>query len=86
MLEDGRLWGNVAEPWQWRLAEWAFDDRAQPNRWESRPRGGSKSTDTAGLCMVAMLTTLAGGSQLDCYAVDRDQGRLVVGPLGAVGS
>ena len=78
VLEDGRRWGDVAEPWQWRLAEWAFDDRVQPNRWESRPRGGSKSTDTAGLLMVSMLTTLSAGSQLDAYAVDRDQARLIV--------
>jgi len=78
VLEDERRWGDVAEPWQWRLAEWAFDERARPNRWESRPRGGSKSTDIAGVCMTAMLTTLPAGSQLDVYAADRDQARLVV--------
>lgn len=78
VLETGQLWGNVAEPWQWKLAEWAFDPKSQPNRWESRPRGGSKSTDTAGLLMVSMLTTLPAGSQLDGYAVDRDQARLIV--------
>jgi len=78
VLEDGRRIGDVWESWQWALAMWAFDERARPNRWESRPRGGSKSTDIAGISMVAMLTTLAGGSQLDVYAVDRDQARLIV--------
>jgi phage terminase large subunit-like protein len=77
VLEDGRRWGDVAEPWQWRLAEWVFDDRASPNRWESRPRGGSKSTDIAGISMVAMLTVDPAGSRSYAIAVDRDQGRLI---------
>ena len=78
VLEDGRRIGDVWEPFQWDLAQWAFDERARPNRFETRPRGGSKSTDTAGILLVAMLTTLAPGSQLDAYAVDRDQARLIV--------
>ena len=77
VLEDDRRWGDVAEPWQWRLAEWAFDERARPNRWESRPRGGSKSTDIAAISMVAMLTTDPAGSRSYAVAVDRDQGRLI---------
>ena len=77
VLEDGRLWGDVAEPWQWRTAEWAFDERARPNRWDTRPRGGSKSTDIAGVSMVAMLTTDPVGSRSYAIAVDKDQGRLI---------
>ena len=77
VLEDGRLIGDVWEPWQWRLAEWVFDDRARPNRWESRPRGGSKSTDIAGICMVAMVELDPAGSRSYAIAVDRDQGRLI---------
>ncbi|MGO8870938.1 MAG: hypothetical protein ACLQPH_05955, partial [Acidimicrobiales bacterium] len=77
VLEDGRLWGDVAESWQWRLAEWSFDERARPNRWESRPRGGSKSTDIAAISMVAMLTTDPAGSRSYAIAVDKDQGRLI---------
>lgn len=78
VLEDGRLWGNVAEPWQWRLAEWLFDPTTQPNRWESRPRGGSKTTDVAGSVLVAMLETLSAGSRSYAFAVDRDQARYIV--------
>ena len=77
VLRDDSRWGDVSR-WQWKLAEWAFDERARPNRWESRPRGGSKSTDVSAIAMVAMLTTLPAGSQLDVYAADQDQARLVV--------
>jgi phage terminase large subunit-like protein len=77
VLEDGRRWGDVAELWQWRLAEWVFDERARPNRWESRPRGGSKSTDIAGICMAAMVELDPAGSRSYTIAVDKDQGRLI---------
>ena len=76
VLEDGRRWGEAAEPWQWSLAEWMFSD-STPSRWESRPRGGSKTTDVAGMAMVAMLTTLPVGSRSYAIAVDRDQGALI---------
>lgn len=78
VLEDERRIGDAWEPWQWRLAEWMFDEQARPNRFETRPRGGSKSTDSACILMVSMLTTLPAGSQLDAYAADRDQARLIV--------
>jgi phage terminase large subunit-like protein len=78
VLEDDRLWGDVAEPWQWALAEWSLDPASSPSRWESRPRGGSKSTDIAGLEMVAMLAVLPSGSRSYAIAVDRDQGRLII--------
>jgi phage terminase large subunit-like protein len=78
VLEDGRRWGDVAEPWQWALAVWLLDPDAPPSRWESRPRGGSKSTDAGAIAMVAMLTTLPAGSRAYAIAVDRDQGRLIV--------
>ena len=77
VLEDGRLWGDAAEPFQWDLAHWLLDTASAPNRWESRPRGGSKTTDDAGLAMVAMLTTLPAGTKSYMMAVDRDQGRLL---------
>ena len=56
VLEDGRRWGDIATPWQWGLAEWVLDPDGSPSRWESRPRGGSKTTDIAGISMVAMQT------------------------------
>jgi phage terminase large subunit-like protein len=77
VLEDGRLWGDVAEPWQWALAVWLLSPDSSPYRWESRPRGGSKTTDIAAIALVAMLTVLPAGSRLYAIAVDRDQGRLI---------
>jgi len=77
VMEDGRRWGDVAESWQWDLARWFFDPEDEPNRWESRPRGGSKTTDVAGLACVALLTTLPPGSRGYAMAVDRDQAALI---------
>ncbi len=76
-LEDGRLWGDVATPWQWAMAEWLLDPKSPPNRWESRPRGGSKTTDVAAVSMVALASTLPAGTRAYVAAVDRDQARLV---------
>ena len=78
VMEDGRRWGDVAEEFQWQTARWFFDADSTPYRWESRPRGGSKTTDVAGLLLVALTTTLPPGSRAYCVAVDRDQGGLVV--------
>ena len=78
VMEDSRRWGEVAEPWQWDLARWFFAADESPFRWESRPRGGSKSSDVAGLLLVAILTTLPAGSRSYVVAADRDQAALVV--------
>jgi phage terminase large subunit-like protein len=78
VLEDGQLWGAVAEPWQWDLAHWLIDPDGTPNRWESRPRGGSKSTDIAALLIVVLLCLLRPGSRCYCIAVDKDQGALII--------
>jgi len=77
VLEDDRRWGDAATDWQWELAEWLLDPDSSPSRWESRPRGGSKTTDVAGVSMVMMLTVLPAGSRLYAVAVDKDQGRLI---------
>jgi phage terminase large subunit-like protein len=78
VLRDGRLLGDVALPWQWNLAFWGFDPDAEPNRVETRPRGGSKTTDIAGLLAVRMLCVLPPGERCYSYASDRDQARLVL--------
>jgi hypothetical protein len=77
VLEDGRRWGAAASDFQWATARWALDPSAPPYRWDSRPRGGSKTTDAAALCAVLMVAVLPPGSSLVCFAVDRDQARLL---------
>jgi phage terminase large subunit-like protein len=77
VLEDGRLWGDVATDWQWALTHWFFDPDSTPSRWESRPRGGSKTSDVAGIAMVALVTALPAGSRCYALAADRDQGQLI---------
>jgi phage terminase large subunit-like protein len=79
VLEDGRRWGEAAEPWQWTMVETMADPAAPPNRWESRPRGGSKTSDAAGLALAMLTTaTLPPGSRSYTFAAGRDQARLVV--------
>lgn len=67
VLEDGRRWGEAAEEWQWDAVRWLFDRDGTPNRFETRPRGASKTTDLSGATSVAMLTILPPGSR--CYAI-----------------
>ena len=81
VLEDGRRWGAAASDFQWATARWALDPSAPPYRWDSRPRGGSKTTDAAALCAVLMVAVLPPGSSLVCFAVDRDQARQLADAL-----
>lgn len=51
VLEDGRRWGEVADPHQIADAE-AILSPERPNlHFVTRPRGGSKTTDTAGIAL-----------------------------------
>ena len=78
VLESGDLWGDRAAPWQLETAEWAFESDSRPNRWDSRPRGASKSSDSAAILLVAMLTTMPVGSRSYVVAVDAAQAQLVL--------
>ncbi len=82
VLESGARWGEVAEPFQVDAARTLLDPQARPFRWESRPRGGSKTTDAGGALLAMMTTTLPPGSRLFTFASGRDQARLVLDCLG----
>jgi phage terminase large subunit-like protein len=77
VLEDGRRWGDAAEPWQREDAE-AILDQASPAPFHflTRGRGGSKTGDLAGVALTAILTQAPPGSRLYAGAADRDQARL----------
>jgi len=77
VLEDGRRWGDVALPFQWDAARAILDPSTPPYRWESRPRGGSKTTDAAGWLIVKLVASLPPGSECHAYARDLDQARRV---------
>lgn len=76
-LEDGRAWGSVAAAWQVADAE-AFFDRSGPRwHWWGRPRGGSKSSDAAGVALAWLATEAPAGARGYVAAVDQDQAALV---------
>jgi phage terminase large subunit-like protein len=79
VLEHGRRWGDAAYDFQWADARAVLDESSSvPYNFLTRPRGGSKTTDLAGITLAAMATQLGSGSRLYALAADRDQGRLLV--------
>ena len=77
ILDDGRRWGDAAMPWQWDAAKAILDPKSRPYRWESRPRGGSKTTDAAAWIIVMLVLVLPAGSECYAFAADLDQARRV---------
>jgi hypothetical protein len=77
-LESGDRWGSVATDWQLADAAAIFD-RSGP-RWHylTRPRGGSKSTDAAGVALCWLATEAPAGARGYVVAVDSDQAALDV--------
>ena len=49
VLEDGRRWGEAAEPWQWDDAKAVLSGRRPRWHYWLRARGMSKTTDAAAL-------------------------------------
>lgn len=79
VLEDGRRWGAAAAPWQWEDARAFLEPGAGPRlHFLTRPRGGSKTSDTAGYALAALATQLPGGAQGYAVAADGDQAALLV--------
>jgi phage terminase large subunit-like protein len=79
VLEGGRRWGEAASVWQWQDARLILSlDTAVRNHFLTRPRGGSKTTDLAGICLAVMLYQAPAAARTYALAVDRDQGRLLI--------
>jgi phage terminase large subunit-like protein len=83
VLESGHRWGEVATPWQWADARAILepDDGDPLLHFDTRPRGGSKTSDLAGMTAAALVEQVPAGGR--CYAIasDRDQARLLVDSL-----
>jgi hypothetical protein len=77
-LEDGRPWGEAATDWQLADAREALD-LAGPRRhvW-TRPRGGSKTTDAAGVGLAALIKQAPARSRSYAFAGDREQAGLLL--------
>jgi len=78
-LDDGRRWGDTAESWQLADARAVLDpDSATPYHFQTRPRGGAKTSDAAGVGMSLLLAQAPTGARLYCVASDADQAGLVL--------
>lgn len=77
VLEDGQLWGDIAAPFQWEDAEAIFADEAPRWHYLTRPRGGSKTTDLAGVSLAWLATMAAPGARGYVFAGDKDQAALL---------
>jgi len=78
VLDDGRRWGEVATDWQHADADAVLDASGPRMHFQTRPRGGSKSTDLAGVAIALLLDQAPVASRSYCIAVDADQADLIV--------
>ena len=78
VLESGKRWGEVAADFQVEDARAIFDASGPRWHFESRPRGGSKSTDAAGVGLVWLASEAPAGARAYIVAVDEDQAALDV--------
>ncbi len=86
VLEDGRRWADAATDWQLADARAVLEpaDDAPRQHFLTRPRGGSKTTDLAGMVLATLLDQLPAGSRTYWAASDRDQARLGVDAIGGL--
>lgn len=80
VLEDGRLWGDIAASFQWADMEAIFRPSSPQSRYwhyETRPRGGSKTTDAACVVLAWLATEAEPGARGYIFASDRDQAALL---------
>ena len=86
-LSDGMRWGGAAVPHQQAdaAAILSTDPDAPKLHYLTRPRGGSKSTDIALVLLTLLITGRLGhGDIAYCFAVDRDQARLLLDAMRRV--
>ena len=81
VLDNGKRWGDAAQPWQWLDAVAILDERGTPYHFITRPRGGSKTTDVAATLIAVMLLQMGNSARLYVLAADRDQGRLLLNSM-----
>lgn len=74
-MEDGRTWGETATDWQLDdAAAMCGDAESGPRRhYAVRARGGSKTSDAAGVALALMVTEAPKRSRSYLYAADSEQ-------------
>jgi phage terminase large subunit-like protein len=77
VLEDDRQWGDVAAPFQWEDVGAIFGT-ATLWHYLTRPRGGSKTTDLAAVCLGWLVIFAGAGARGYVVASDSDQAALLV--------
>jgi phage terminase large subunit-like protein len=77
-LENGQRWGAVAADFQLADAAAIFDQAGPRWHYLTRPRGGSKTTDVAGVALAWLAVEAPAGGRGYVVAVDQDQAALLV--------
>jgi phage terminase large subunit-like protein len=86
VLEDGRRWGEAARPFQVEDARAVLDLSGPRRHYLTRPRGGSKTTDLAGIGAAVLLEQAPPGSRSYAFAADRDQAGLLLDAVAGFAS
>jgi phage terminase large subunit-like protein len=86
VLEDGRRWGEAARPFQRSDAAAVLDLSGPRRHFHTRPRGGSKTTDLAGIGAAVLLEQAPAGSRSYAFAADRDQAGLLLDAVNGFAS
>ncbi|MDP9403846.1 MAG: terminase large subunit [Actinomycetota bacterium] len=81
-LEDGRAWGAAAAEFQRADATAVLNPAPPHSHFLTRPRGGSKTTDVAGVALVDLIELAPPASRGYCLAADAAQAALLLDALG----
>lgn len=86
VLESGHRWGEKAAGFQKQDARAVLDLSGPRRHYLTRPRGGSKTTDLAGIGAAVLLEQAPAGSRSYAFAADRDQAGLLLDAVNGFAS
>ena len=76
--EESRQWGEIVEGFQIEDAEAFLSEDGTRRHFETRPCGGSKTTDLAGISLVWLALDAVPGARGYVFAGSRDQAALLL--------
>ena len=79
-LENGKMWGECAQPFQIEDAEAVLLNKRPDPTWHfiTRPRGGSKSTDTAAMAIAWLVMDAPPLANGHVVAASTEQGSIII--------